>query len=185
MGKVIVISGPSGSGKTTIANELIRRIPRLRKGITATTRKPRAGERDRKDYYFLTEEEFRKWIEKGKLIEHEEVYEGIYYGIPRKELKENTIIVPEVKGAMKVKKQLGDNALLIFIQPPSVKELKKRLRERGESEKQISMRTGRAEFELGYKKYFDKIVINDKLKRAVDEAESIIREYTKSDEQQV
>ncbi|HVX26791.1 MAG TPA: guanylate kinase [Parafilimonas sp.] len=182
--KLIIITAPSGAGKTSVTKYLLSKIPALAFSISATTRKPRSNEVDGVDYYFITENEFHDKILVNEFIEWEMVYEGKYYGTFKNELnriwKENKtpLLDIDVKGAIHVHEQFNDNCLTIFIEPPSVEELKKRLQSRGtESLESLQTRLNKAIFELSFKHQFNKIVINDDLERACNETEKIVREF--------
>jgi len=185
-GKVIIFSAPSGSGKSTIVNALLKRIPNLEFSISATSRAPRGEEQDGKEYYFLTADEFRQRIEKDDFVEWEEVYTGTHYGTLKSEVDRiwnegNTIIFDiDVKGGINLKQKFGDDALAIFIMPPSIGELEKRLINRGtESPETIRKRIGRAELELSYADRFDKVIVNDNLDKAIIQTEQAITEFLK------
>lgn len=177
MGKgfVYILSAPSGTGKTTVGELLLKEIPYLERVITATTRKPREGEKDGVDYYFLSEEEFLKRIEKDYFLEWAKVYK-YYYGTPKEEVERITskgkdaLLIIDVQGAFQVKKKLP-NAIAIFLLPPSFEELKRRLLKRGE--KEIELRLEWAKSEIPCAKFFDYVVVNDVLERAVEEIKSI------------
>ena len=179
-GKLIIISGPSGVGKSTIRKELINKIDNLWYCISATTRNPRKDEQNGIDYYFLDEKQFRENIENNNFIEYVEVYNGIYYGTLKnkvlEKLKEGTNVILEidVDGALKVKEKFND-ALLIFIAPPSYEELEKRLKERNtDSKDKIKERIEKANYELSKKNEYDYIVVNDTIEKAVNEIQKII-----------
>ena len=184
-GKIIIISAPSGCGKSTIINELLRRGDiDLEFSVSATSRPPREGEKHGINYYFLTEEEFRQAIAEGKFVEYEEVYPGRFYGTFRSEVERkcaeghNVVLDIDVKGGVNVKKMFGGRALSLFILPPSVEELKRRLEGRGtDSPEAIAERVGKAEYELSFAKDYDKKVVNDNLDEAVDQTEKIIKEF--------
>lgn len=184
-GKIIIISAPSGCGKSTIINELLRRGDiDLEFSVSATSRPPREGEKHGINYYFLTEEEFRQAIAEGKFVEYEEVYPGRFYGTLRSEVERkcaeghNVVLDIDVKGGVNVKKMFGGRALSLFILPPSVEELKRRLEGRGtDSPEAIAERVGKAEYELSFAKDYDKKVVNDNLDEAVDQADKIIKEF--------
>ncbi|HYG67042.1 MAG TPA: guanylate kinase [Anaeromyxobacteraceae bacterium] len=184
--KLIVLTAPSGAGKTTIARRLMEAVPGLRFSISATTRPPRPGERDGVDYFFLSDEAFRAEIEAGTFVEYEEVYPGRFYGTLRRELDrlaegpEGAAVVLDldVKGALNVKRLYGDQALTLFIQPPSLAVLAERLRNRGtETEDRITVRLARAEEELGYARASDAVVVNDDLEKAVAETAARVRAF--------
>ena len=183
-GKVIVFSAPSGSGKSTIVNALLARIPNLEFSISATSRAPRGEEQHGKEYYFLSGDEFRHRIGQGHFVEWEEVYAGTHYGTLKSEVeriwgKDRVIIFDiDVKGGINLKQQFGDDALAVFIMPPSVGELEKRLLSRGtESPETIRKRIGRAELELSYADRFDRVIVNDNLSEAIDETEKAILSF--------
>ena len=184
-GKIVVISAPSGCGKSTIINSILGtgELP-LRFSVSATNRAPRQGEVDGVNYHFLTTEQFRDAIAGGEFVEWEQVYPGRYYGTLRRELSdaatrgENTILDIDVKGALKVKQQFGDDALLIFIMPPSVEALRQRLIKRGtDSAEVIAERIGKAEYEMSFAPQFDRVIVNDDLPVAVAATESAISDF--------
>ena len=186
-GKIIILSAPSGTGKSTIISRIMEN-PELRLGfsISATSRAPRGAECDGREYYFLTEEEFRNRVDRGEFVEWEEVYAGTCYGTLVSEVERvtgsgrNLIMDIDVKGALNVKKRYGDDALTLFILPPSLEELEHRLRARStDSEESVLRRLGKAEFEIGFADSFDCRVVNDELDTAVSEVESIIGEFIK------
>ncbi|MDD3080335.1 MAG: guanylate kinase [Paludibacter sp.] len=183
-GKLIIFSAPSGAGKSTIVHYLLKKFDNLEFSVSATSRKPRGTEQAGTDYYFLTPDEFRKRIENKEFIEYEEVYQDLYYGTLRSEIdriaaKGNNIIFDvDVKGGLNIKKQFGDKALAIFIAPPSVNELSRRLNHRGtDSEEMIRQRVGKAKYELSFAPQFDVTVVNDVLETAQAEAEKLISEF--------
>lgn len=184
MKKIIIFSAPSGSGKSTIINYLLGRFPRLEFSISATSRQPRGEEKDGVHYYFFSAEEFRKRIDNGELLEWEEVYNGTYYGTLNSEIQRiwehgNVIIFDvDVRGGIALKKIFGDQAMAMFIMPPSIEELRRRLIGRGtETEETIEKRIGKSEFELSFASQFDAIVVNDDLVKACTEAEVIITNF--------
>ena len=186
MGKLVIFSAPSGSGKTTIVRELLKLFPQFEFSISATSRKPRGQEQHGIDYYFLSNEEFRKRVERDEFVEWEEVYEGTCYGTLKSEVeriwsKGNVIIFDvDVMGGINLKRLFGKDACSMFIMPPSVEELERRLRGRGtDSEEVIQKRIAKAEFELSKSPEFDHTVVNDDLQVAVDEAATIIRNFLK------
>ena len=169
-GKLIIFSAPSGSGKSTIINYLLKQGLRLRFSISATSRAPRGTERDGVEYYFLTPDEFRARITRGDFLEYEEVYQDKYYGTLKSEVErilaegDNVIFDVDVVGGCNIKAFYGDRALSIFIQPPSVEELRRRLENRGtDAPEVIESRVAKAEYELGFAKRFDKVIVNERL----------------------
>ncbi len=180
-GKLIIFSAPSGSGKTTIVRRLLAVFPQFEFSISATSRKPRGTERDGVDYFFLTQGEFARRVAAGDFVEWEEVYGGTCYGTLRSEMeriwaKGNVIVFDvDVMGGINLKRIFGDDACSIFIMPPSVGELRRRLEGRGtDSAETIDKRVAKAEFELSKAGEFDHIVVNDDLDKAVAETERII-----------
>ncbi len=178
-GKLFVFSAPSGTGKTTIVRYLLNILPELKFSVSATTRKARSNEKHGEDYFFITEEEFKKKIKNNEFIEWGKFYD-YYYGTLRnvveKDLNEgrNILLELDVKGALEIKKQYPD-AVTIFIAPPSMEELRNRLAKRNtETEEDFRKRILRAEMELGFKEKFDYLVVNDELERAKKEAKEII-----------
>ena len=189
-GKIIVLSAPSGSGKSTIIKKLMEN-PKLKLGfsISATSRQPRGEEKHGKEYFFLTEEEFKKNVEAGNFVEWEEVYSGCCYGTLVSEVERitgkgnNLIMDVDVKGALNIKKRYGNEAITIFIMPPSKEILEERLRNRGtDSEETIRKRLQKSEYEMGFAKDFDYVVVNDILEEAVDGVESKIIQFIGSEE---
>lgn len=184
-GKIIVISAPSGSGKSTIINSILEEgCFDMDFSVSATNRNPRPGEENGVHYHFLTTEEFRNAVDSGQFIEWEEVYPGRYYGTLRSEIDRmlrkgrNVILDIDVRGALNVKKIYGDTACTIFIKPPSVDELRRRLWQRGtDDETRINTRVSRAEYELGLAPQFDARVVNDELEKAIAETKEIIANH--------
>jgi guanylate kinase len=182
--KLIIITAPSGAGKTSVTKYLLEKIPRIEFSVSATTRKPRSNEKNGTDYYFISEEAFHTKIQENDFIEWEMVYEGKYYGTFKSELERiwNDNKIPlldiDVKGAIHVHEQFNSNCLTIFIEPPSIEELKKRLLSRGtENLESLQTRLNKAVFELSFKHQFNKIVINDNLQDACREAEVAVKEF--------
>lgn len=180
LGKIFVLSAPSGAGKTTIIKSILKNIPDLVFSVSATTRQKRDGETEGVDYFFLTEDDFKKKINDNEFIEWEKVYD-YYYGTLKsfieKCVKDGKSILLEldVKGGLNIKNIFPDS-LIIFIAPPDIEELKKRLRRRNtESEHDFVQRIARAEMELGMKDKFDYIVVNSILEKAIIEVEEIIK----------
>ena len=187
-GKLIVITAPSGAGKTSITRYLLNKYPKLVFSISAATRQPRGNERNGVDYYFMTLEEFREKIKSNDFVEWEMVYEGKYYGTLKQELEriwaagKTPILDIDVKGAIHVQQQFPKNTLTIFVQPPSVEELKKRLEGRGtETPENILTRLNKATYEISFNHSFDKVIINDDLKVACAETETAIKEFANID----
>ena len=184
--RIIALAAPSGAGKTTIARRVLKALPALRFSVSATTRPPRPGEEDGVHYHFLSEEVFRARIEAGDLLEYEEVYPGRFYGTLRSEVEQSSRTAPvlldiDVKGALNVKNQFGDRALLLFIQPPSLQVLAERLRSRAtETEESLQTRLARAEMELQAAPHCDAVVTNDDLDAAVAETLAHVRAFVAS-----
>lgn len=183
-GAALIFSAPSGCGKTTIINRLRAKNPQLGFSVSATSRSPRAGEENGREYYFLSQQEFRERIAQGDFLEWQEVYSGTLYGTLREEVQRmwrNNMVVLfdiDVKGAFNVKRELGDAALTIFIAPPSLDVLRERLENRGtESPESIKKRLARAEEEIGYASRFDITIVNDVLDDAVEEAQRAIQPF--------
>ncbi len=183
-GKIIVLSAPSGTGKSSIIHELMK-FPELNLGfsISATSRAPRGEEKHGVEYYFITHEEFMKRAEAGDFVEWEEVYPGTCYGTLKSEVERvtgegrNLIMDIDVKGGLNVKKAFGDQALTIFILPPSKEELERRLRGRATDEEEVIVkRLAKADYELGFAPQFDASVVNDQLSRAVEEIKALVQE---------
>jgi len=182
--KIITFSAPSGSGKTTIIKHILEKYPQLGFAISATSREPRGSEVDGIDYYFLSEEDFRKKIDEGVFVEWEEVYEGRFYGTLKSELEriwndgKIVIIDADFKGALNIKKIYGDGVLSIFIRPPSLEVLEKRLRDRGtDSAEEIEKRVAKAGKELSFENDFDVILINDQKEVAFEEINKIVEDF--------
>ncbi len=187
-GKLLIFSAPSGSGKSTIINWLMQEHPELNMhfSISCTSRAPRGQEQNGVEYFFLTPEEFREKIQRDEFVEYEEVYQDRYYGTLKSQVEkqlaagENVVFDVDVHGAMNIKKAYGYRALSLFIQPPSVEELRRRLNGRGtDAPEVIEQRIARAEYELGFADKFDTVVINDDLETAKAEAYKAISDFTK------
>lgn len=184
---VFIFSAPSGSGKTTILKQIFERFPNLFGfSVSATNRPAREGEIDGRDYYFLSDNQMKAKIENGDFLEWEQVYEGRYYGTLKSELNriwsEGKVVVfdVDVKGGINIKNMLKDEAFAIFIMPPSVEELKKRLEGRNtETAESLQQRLARAEMEISKSDNFDTVILNDDLALAVDEVEKCIVEQLK------
>jgi len=182
--KIIIITAPSGAGKTSITHYLLKTIPQLGFSISAATRKPRSYEKDKMDYYFISQEEFQQKIQQDKFVEWEMVYEGKYYGTLKSELQRiwNMNKVPlldiDVKGAIHVQKQYPKISFSIFVEPPSLVELKKRLQTRGtETNESLQARINKANYEISFKHSFNKVIVNDDLVGACKEAEKVVRRF--------
>lgn len=182
--KIIIITAPSGAGKTSITRHLLANFPQLSFSISAATRQPRSNETDGKDYYFISLQEFRDKIKNNDFVEWEMVYEGKYYGTLKSEIQRlwDNKLCPlldiDVKGAIHVQQQYPDSSLSLFIEPPSVDELRRRLLSRGtETEETLNDRVNKASYELSFKHHFNKIIVNDNLERACAEAEEVIRTF--------
>jgi guanylate kinase len=185
--KIIIITAPSGAGKTSITRFLLKEFPQLAFSVSAATRKGRANETNGVDYYFISEEDFTHKIQHNEFVEWEMVYEGKYYGTLKSELERiwNNQQVPvldiDVKGAIHVQQQYPDTTLSIFVEPPSVDELKRRLSSRGtETEESLQARVNKASYEISFKHYFHKIILNDNLERACKKAKEVIQEFLES-----
>lgn len=183
-GKVLIFSAPSGSGKSTIVNHLLSLHPEIEFSISATNRPPRGSEKDGVEYYFLSTEGFQQKIRNEDFVEYEQVYEGRYYGTLKSEVdriwsKGNIIIFDvDVKGGVSLKNYFGQAALSVFIQAPSVEELRRRLITRAtDSKEAITERLAKAEEEMSFAGRFDRILINDDLDRALKEAEEMVDEF--------
>ena len=184
-GKLIIFSAPSGSGKTTIVHHLVSMNDlKLDFSVSACTRKKRAGEIDGKDYYFLTIDQFRMKIDENEFVEWEEVYKNLYYGTLKSEVNriwdigKNVVFDVDVMGGLNLKRQFGEKALSVFVMPPSIEELQKRLEQRGtDTPDKIKGRMGKAKFEMKYADKFDSILINDNLENALKEAEQLVRAF--------
>ncbi|MEK9584127.1 MAG: guanylate kinase [Flavobacteriaceae bacterium] len=183
--KLIVFSAPSGSGKTTIVRHLLEQtdLP-LAFSISATTRAPRGTEKDGEDYYFLSPEAFKSKIEKGEFLEYEEVYPELFYGTLASEVKrlwnekKAVLFDIDVMGGMSIKKSFPAETLTVFIQPPSIKTLEKRLRSRNtDTEETLQIRLSKAQQELDQAQTFDEIVINDDLATALSQTEELVRSF--------
>lgn len=185
-GKVLIFSAPSGSGKSTIVSHLLGLHPEVEFSVSATSRKPRGVEKNGVEYWFMTPNKFRRLIDEDKFVEYEEVYPGRFYGTLKSEVeriwaKGNVIIFDvDVKGGVNLKKYFGDKALSVFIQAPSVEVLRERLINRKtDSMEDIEKRVAKAEEELTYAPLFDKVLVNDDLKTALDEAEAMVSDFLK------
>ena len=183
-GKLIIFSAPSGSGKTTIVKHLLNKNFNLEFSISATSRPRRDNEVDGKDYYFISADDFRKKIGANEFLEWEEVYPDRFYGTLKSEVErirnngKNVIFDVDVVGGSNIKLYYGDEALSVFVQPPSVAELEKRLKARStDSEEVIKTRIEKAEYELTFAPRFDAIIVNDQLDEALKKAEEILQKF--------
>ncbi|WP_295229298.1 guanylate kinase [uncultured Chryseobacterium sp.] len=189
MNKVIIFSAPSGSGKTTLVKHALETISELQFSISCTTRQPRGSEIHTVDYHFLSPDEFRQKIAEGAFVEYEEVYTDKYYGTLKSEVEKIwnigkvVIFDVDVKGGVSLKKYFGEQALSIFIKPPSIEELERRLISRDTDDAEtIRIRIEKSEEEMSYADQFDTIVINDDLEKAKKETELLIRNFIASSE---
>lgn len=183
-GKLIIFSAPSGSGKSTIINYLLKQHLPLQFSISATSRAPRGAEKEGVDYYFMTPEEFRKKIKEEEFLEYEEVYADRFYGTLKSEIERITnagkhvVFDVDVVGGCNIKKYYGDKALSIFIQPPSIEELRKRLELRAtDSPEMIEDRVAKATYELSFAPQFDVVIVNDDLEKAQSETLNIVQQF--------
>lgn len=183
-GKLVIFSAPSGSGKSTIINYLLQQGLNLCFSISATSRAPRGTERDGVEYYFLSPDEFRRRIAAGDFLEYEEVYQDKFYGTLKSEVErilnrgDNVIFDVDVVGGCNIKAAYGDRALSVFIQPPSVEELRRRLVSRGtDAPDVIESRVAKAEYELSFASRFDRVIVNDDLERAEAEVLRTIQDF--------
>ncbi|WP_420187377.1 guanylate kinase [Bacteroides pyogenes] len=183
-GKLIIFSAPSGSGKSTIINYLLTQNLGLAFSVSATSRAPRGNEQDGVEYFFLTPEEFRRRIENNEFLEYEEVYKDRYYGTLKEQVEkqlekgQNVVFDVDVVGGCNIKSFYGERALSVFIQPPSIEELRHRLESRGtDAAEVIESRIAKAEYELGFAPRFDRIIVNDDLETAKTEALNTIKEF--------
>lgn len=184
MNKLVIFSAPSGSGKTTVVKHLLATNPNLEFSISATTRAKRPNEVHGKDYYFLSPEEFEEKLANNEFLEHEQVYEGLYYGTLKSEVDriwangKSVIFDVDVVGGLNIKKIYGKQALAVFLRPPSVEELMQRLKAREtEVEHELNQRIGKANEELKYEKQFDIVLINNILAHTLKETESIVNYF--------
>jgi len=186
-GKLFIFSAPSGSGKSTIVQHLMKLNLGLAFSISATSRQPREGELNGREYHFVSPDQFREKIQNNAFIEWEEVYPEQYYGTLRSEVGriwhngEHALFDIDVVGGLNLKKEFGDRACAIFVQPPSLEELENRLRSRGtDDEKALQKRVGKAGYEMKYASRFDHIIVNDSLQHALSSAENLVRNFLAS-----
>ena len=186
--KLIIIAAPSGAGKTSVTRHLLKAMPgQLAFSVSAATRLPRNNEKDRVDYYFISVDEFKNKITEKEFVEWEMVYEGKYYGTLKSELQhiwrqhKAPLLDVDVQGGINIQQQYPSSSLSLFIEPPSMEELERRLKARGtETPESLQARLAKAAYELSFKQQFDHIIINDKLERACEEAERAVREFLNS-----
>ena len=195
-GKLIIVSAPSGSGKSTIVNWLMNEHPELKLAfsVSCTSRPPRGEEQNGVEYFFLSPEEFRQKIDNDEFLEYEEVYQDRFYGTLKEQVErqrkagQNVVFDVDVKGGINIKKHYGKRALSVFIQPPSVEELRRRLEGRGtdtrrlegrgtDTPEAIEERLAKAEYEMTFAPQFDRILVNDKLETALAEALEMVGEF--------
>ena len=183
-GKLFIIAAPSGTGKSTIVNYLMKQGLNMHFSIALTTRKPRGKEKNGVEYFFTSVEDFSTHIANNDLIEYEEVYAGCFYGTLKSQVEkqiaqgQNIIFDVDVNGGINIKKHFGEEALSIFIMPPSIEELRKRLEKRGtDSPEVIDQRIARAEYEISQAPHFDKIVVNDDLATAQSEVLTLVKDF--------
>lgn len=185
--KLIIFSAPSGSGKTTVVKHLLKIIDKLAFSVSVTTRQKRPNEVDGKDYYFYTENDFLKAIKNEQFLEYEEVYKGLFYGTLKSEVErlwsqgKTVIFDVDVIGGLNIKKFYGEQALAVFLRPPSVEILMDRLRKREtEVEHHLIERIEKAKSELKYEQQFDKVIVNDVLNDTFETAENLVANFIKS-----
>lgn len=183
-GKLLILCAPSGGGKSTMAKRLMAEFPQIRFSISATTRAPRAGEEDGREYFFLSREEFLEKVATGAFLEHEEFYNGTLYGTLREQVDKMLIsgyfplLDVDVNGGLNVRSMYPDNSLALFLRPPSLEILKERLTARGtESPETIRIRLDRAGMELALAPRFDHIIVNDDLERAYSELRTLVERH--------
>ena len=185
---MLIVSAPSGSGKSTIVNWLMKEHPELRLyfSISCTSRAPRGEEKDGVEYFFLTPDAFKEKIANEEFLEYEEVYENRFYGTLKaqverqREAGQNVVFDVDVKGGVNIKKHYGDEALSLFIQPPSVGELRRRLEHRGtDTPEAIEQRLAKAEYELTFASQFDHVIVNDDLEKAKQETLRVVSDFLK------
>jgi guanylate kinase len=183
--KIIIIAAPSGAGKTSVTRHLLKALPdKLAFSISCATRQQRNNEKDGVDYYFISVADFKQRILQKEFVEWEMVYEGKYYGTLKSEmeriwlLQKTPLLDVDVQGGINVQQQYPRQSLSLFIEPPSIKELERRLKARGtETPESLKARIDKASFELTFKSQFNRIIINDQLERACAEAEDIVRNF--------
>src|SRR6476660_5299085 len=182
--KIVILTAPSGAGKTSITRHLLNKFPILSFSVSASTREPRDNEKNGRDYYFMSVEEFQRKIKEDAFVEWEMVYEGQYYGTLKSELQriwklnKVPILDMDVHGALHVQLQYPESSLSLFIEPPSIEELKKRLESRNtETYESLQTRLNKAAYEIAFRHHFDAIIVNDDLNKACTEAENIVGKF--------
>jgi guanylate kinase len=187
-GKLLIFAAPSGTGKSTIVGFLMQQGLNTHFSISTTTRAPRGNEQHGKEYFFITPEEFREHIQRNDFVEYEEVYTDRFYGTLKSQVEnqlnegQNVVFDVDVNGGMNIKKSYGDQALSIFIMPPSIDELRLRLTNRGtDAPEVIEQRIARAEYEISQAENFDKTVVNDNLQTAEEEVLALVKEFLNSE----
>ncbi len=186
--KLIIITAPSGAGKTSVTRHLLKALPgQLAFSVSCATRLPRNNEKDKVDYYFISVEEFKNRIAEKEFVEWEMVYEGKYYGTLKSEVEriwqqhKAPLLDVDVQGGINIQQQYPHHSLSLFIEPPSIDELERRLKARGtETPESLLARLNKAAYELSFKQQFDHVILNDKLDRACAEAEEAVREFLKN-----
>ncbi|HAN79100.1 MAG TPA: guanylate kinase [Bacteroidales bacterium] len=188
MGKLIIFSAPSGAGKTTLVKAVLSQTDQFMFSVSATSRKPRVGEVNGKDYYFLSSEEFKQKIATNEFVEYEEVYENLCYGTLKSEIEriwalgKHVVFDVDVKGGLNLKRQFGEKALALFVMPPSEHALRERLTSRAtDTPEAIEMRVAKAKYELEFAPQFDIQIINDNLDVAVNQTCNTVLEFIKND----
>lgn len=183
-GKLVIVSAPSGAGKSTIVTHLLNQGLNLEFSVSATTRKPRGKEKNGKEYYFISAEDFKNKIKNNEFVEWEEVYRNSFYGTLKSEIeriwrgKKHVLFDVDVKGGIKLKNIFGNKAISIFIMPPSLEEIEKRLLRRGtDDEKKIKLRVQKASDEIKFASEFDKVIINDNLDYAFAEVYETVNSF--------
>lgn len=183
-GKVILFSAPSGTGKTTVVRHLLEVFPNISFSVSATTRKPRGNEQHGNEYYFLSEEDFRNKLENDAFLEHEEVYPGLFYGTLWSEVhriwEQGKVVLfdVDVVGGLNIKKKFGEQALAVFLQPPSIDTLMQRLKARStEVEHELNMRINKAKQELSFADQYDVVVVNDVLQETFEKCEALVKAF--------
>jgi guanylate kinase len=183
--RLIIIAAPSGAGKTSVTRHLLKALPdQLAFSVSCATRQPRNNEKDKVDYYFITVEDFKHKIEQQEFAEWEMVYEGKYYGTLKSEIEriwqqhKTPLLDVDVQGGIHIQQKYPHNSLSLFIEPPSIAELERRLKARGtETAESLQARLNKAAYELSFKSKFDSVILNDNLERACAEAEAAVKEF--------